>query len=113
MKKDGRQLELPLSRKPNLRVIKGDGARPPERLKSRDAVARVLLEAGADLLLRRISSDRAEAIDALVDDILNLFDKVDRQPQLTAVLETRLEELESLMRDTRASRGRRASARVT
>lgn len=113
MKKDSRQLELPLSRKPSLRVIKGEGARPPEKLASRDAVARVLLEAGADLLLRRISSDRAEAIDSLVEDILNLFDKVDRDPSRLNELSSRLDELEALMRETRTNRGRRASARVT
>ena len=46
-----------------LRVIRGEGQRREEPLASRDAVARVLMEAGADMLLRRITPARAEEIE--------------------------------------------------
>lgn len=96
------QLELPLS--PRLKVIKGLGQREQEPLGSRDAVARVLMEAGADLLLRRISPDRAEAIEERVNEILDLFDRVDRHPLFMPVLQRKLDELEGLMRETRERR---------
>lgn len=96
------QLELPLS--PRLKVIKGLGQREQEPLGSRDAVARVLMEAGADLLLRRISTDRAEAIEERVNEILDLFDRVDRHPLFMPVLQRKLDELEGLMRETRERR---------
>ncbi len=105
MKKDTRQLELPLS--PKLRVIDGLGQRTYEPLADRDSVARVLIEAGADLLLRRISSERAEAIEQAVDEILNLFDKVDGNPILMPVLKRKLDDLEALVRETREKRAQR------
>jgi len=74
-KRDDRQLEFPLGEAPKLRVIQGLGQKQQEPLASRDAVTRVLIEAGADLLLRRISSERAEAIEREVDEILELFDR--------------------------------------
>src|SRR5712692_6784880 len=81
-KPDSRQRELEDGR-PALRVIKGEGRKKKEaRLLSRDAVVRVLLEAGGDLLLRRISPDRAEEIRRAVDKIMVLFDRVDASPQL-------------------------------
>lgn len=105
------QLELPLvgggRNPPRLRVIEGGGARTQEPLVSRDAVARVMLEAGADLLLRRISSERAEEIEQRVDRIFDLFDAADGQPALRAQLTAELDELESLMRETREIRVRR------
>ena len=88
-----------------LRVIPGGGQRrQDEPLGSRDAVVRVLLEAGADLLLRRISSVRAEEIEGRVDRILELFDRVDAVPALMPVLRRQLDELEALMRETREVR---------
>jgi hypothetical protein len=92
-----------------LRLIPGGGERVQESLESRDAVARVLVEAGADLLLRRISCDRAEEIERQVDRILSLFDRVDQSPELFPVLQKRLDDLEGLMRETRSTRGRRAA----
>jgi hypothetical protein len=90
---------------PALRVIRGEGKRrPPEPLTSRDAVARVLIEAGADLLLRHISPARAEEIERQVDQVLELFDRVDSAPVLMPVLRRHLDELEALMRETRARR---------
>jgi hypothetical protein len=88
-----------------LRVIAGGGQRrQDEPLGSRDAVVRVLLEAGADLLLRRISPVRAEEIEGRVDRILELFDRVDAVPALMPVLRRQLDELETLMRETREVR---------
>lgn len=104
---DDRQLNLPLDSKPRLKVIQGLGQKKQESLASRDAVARVLIEAGADLLLRRISPERAEAIEAEVDEILRLFDAVDRNPLVMPVLQRKLDELESLMRETRERRAQR------
>lgn len=88
-----------------LRVLPGGGQRrQDEPLQSRDAVVRVLLEAGADLLLRRISHVRAEEIEGRVDRILELFDRVDAVPALMPVLKRQLDELETLMRETREVR---------
>ncbi len=95
--------------RPALRVIQGQGERARERLSSRDAVIRVLLETGADLLLRKISPVRAEAIEKEVEDVLALFDRVDDVPALMPVLKRRLDELELLMRETREKRPTRRS----
>ncbi|MBL8921745.1 MAG: hypothetical protein JNJ54_22995 [Myxococcaceae bacterium] len=107
VKKDERQLELPLAAAPKLRVINGLGQKQVEPLADRDAVARVLIEAGADLLLRRISPDRAEAIEREVDEVLALFDKVDSNPLLMPVLKRKLDELEGLVRETREKKALR------
>jgi hypothetical protein len=76
-------------------------------LDSRDAVARVLIEAGADLLLKRISPARAEYIEERVEAVLALFDRVDRDPAVLVELKGKLAELEALMRETREGRVRR------
>lgn len=110
-KRDDRQLELSLPSAPKLRVIEGLGQKKQEPLASRDAVARVLIEAGADLLLRRISSERAELIEREVDEILSLFDKVDDNRLLFPVLQRKLNALEQLMRETREKRVRRVTVR--
>ncbi|MET0404822.1 MAG: hypothetical protein ABW123_20565 [Cystobacter sp.] len=84
------------------RVIQGEGQRRrDEPLTSRDAVARVLMEAGVDLLLRRISPTRAAEIEHKVDRVLDLFDRVDAAPLLMPVLQRHLDDLEALMRETR------------
>jgi hypothetical protein len=102
------QLELPLSERPRrgLRVLKGGGERRQEKLGSRDAVVRVLVGAGADLLLRRISVERAEEIQNEVDAILGLFDRVDATPALMPVLQRRLEELEAMVAPQSSDRRR-------
>lgn len=105
MTKDKSQMELPL--RPALRVIEGGGQKQEPKLKDRNAVARVLIEAGADVLLRRISAERAEEIEGRVDEILELFDKVDVDPAAFPVLQGKLDALEQLMRETRATRKRR------
>lgn len=109
-KRDDRQLELNLATPPKLRLIEGLGQKQEEALDSRDAVARVLIEAGADLLLHRISCERAEEIEKAVDEILHLFDLVDRNALLQPVLAKKLDALESLVRDTRAVRAPRRRA---
>ncbi len=101
-----KQLELPLA--PRLKLIRGLGQKKTEPLASRDAVARVLIETGADLLLKRISPTRAEAIEEEVEAVLTLFDRVDREPALMAELQKRLDGLEALMRETRERRVTRA-----
>ncbi len=117
-KQDPSQVELPFkgsARRPSpkstavdarqpLRLIRGQGQKQTERLDSRDAVVRVLIEAGADLLLRRISSERAEDIRQRVDRIMSLFDHVDTSPDLLPALKRQLDELEALMRETRGVR---------
>jgi hypothetical protein len=113
-KKDGpEQFELPLfgaappspsTARPGLRLIHGQGQRTQEPLGSRDAVVRVLIEAGADMLLRRISPERAEEIEKKVDRVLRLFDQVDATPGLMPVLQRQLDDLEALMRETRERR---------
>jgi len=90
-----------------LRVIQGGGQRTQEKLGSRDAVVRVLIEAGADMLLKRISAERAEHIEQRVNKILDLFDRVDESPSLMPVLQRQLDDLEALMTETRGGRTRR------
>jgi hypothetical protein len=93
---------------PRLKLIQGLGQKKKsESLVSRDAVARCLIEAGTDLLLRRISPDRAEVIEGQVDEILSLFDRVDDNRLLFPVLQRKLDELEALMNETRNVRARR------
>jgi len=92
---------LPSGRTHGLQLIMGKGEKQSEALNSRDAVVRVLIEAGADLLLRRISVERAEHIERCVDHILYLFDLAQEQPEQLAALQTQLEELESLMQESR------------
>jgi hypothetical protein len=97
------------SSRPALRLLRGAGEKKPQRLDSRDSVVRVLIEAGADLLLRKISSERAEEIRHRVERIMSLFDRVDGAPELLPSLKRGLDELEGLMRETRglaAGKGR-------
>lgn len=103
------QLELPFgapSAPPiskGLRLIQGGGESEQERLESRESVVRVLLEAGVDLLLRRISAERAEEIESRVDRLLSLFDGADSE-ESRARLRAELDDLERLMTETRALR---------
>lgn len=88
------------------RVIQGEGRKQEEPLASPDAVTRVLLETGVDLLLRAISPERAQEIQRRVDRVLLMFDRVDLRPELRDVLQSELDELEDVMRQTRALRRR-------
>jgi hypothetical protein len=93
--------------RPPLRLIEGQGQKKDSPIVSRDGAVRALIEAGADLLLRRISCERAEEIRCSVDRIMILFDRVDVSPELTPVLRRQLDGLEVLMRETRASGARK------
>jgi hypothetical protein len=104
---DEAQLELPLRAAPRLRVIRGEGQGRPDPLDDRDAVARVLVSAGVDLLLKRISPERAEYIEQKVDEVLDLFDAVDQDKGAQPRLAKALEDLEALVRETAAVRQRR------
>ena len=84
-----------------LRLIEGEGKKEAEKLSSRDAVARVLMEAGANLLLRRISIERAEHIERCVNRALALFDLAETQPEQLSKLQAQLEELELLVQESR------------
>lgn len=103
----GRQLPLPLKERraapepePRmLRVIKGEGQKRVEALQSRDDVARVLVGAACDLMLRRITPDRAHEIQRRVDRIMRLFERVPKDPVATALLRRELDELEGIYRD--------------
>jgi hypothetical protein len=102
-KPDDRQLEIPLQ--PRLKVIDGLGQKKKaEALTNRDAVARVLIGAGADLLLRRISPARAEAIEAAVEEVLQLFDLAERDKSRFAELAHKLNDLEALVRESAEKR---------
>lgn len=70
-------------------------------------MVRALVSAGADLLLRRISVERAEEIEKQVERVLELFDRVDATPALMPVLRRKLDDLEALLGETRAIRQRR------
>ena len=85
-----------------LRVIAGGGERrSPERLASRDAVARVLVGATADLLLRRIAPARAHSIRFQVERVLLLFDGVDGGTVSSGHLATELAALQGLVQAQR------------
>ncbi|MGO8968072.1 MAG: hypothetical protein ACLQDQ_00675 [Myxococcaceae bacterium] len=82
-----------------LRVLPGGGeGRPLERLTSRDAVARVLVGATADLLLRRIAPARAHSIHVQVERVLLLFDEVDGGRVAVGQLAVELDALQGLAR---------------
>jgi hypothetical protein len=81
------------------RVIQGERARRDETLRSRDDVARLLVAAAADMLLRRITPDRAHAIEERVERVMRLFERVDAQPILLPVLRRELDELEAIWRE--------------
>ncbi len=103
-----REEEAAPAPRPGLRVIQGGGQKKSEeKLGSRDAVVRVLIEAGADMLLKRISSERATHIEQRVNKIMDLFDRVDDSPSLMPILQRQLDELEALMSETRGARTRR------
>lgn len=87
--------------RPKLFLVRGEGNRQPEPIGSRNAAVRVLVEVGADLLLQRITAQRAEEIERRVNRVLQLFDQVDSSPTALPNLRRELDELEILMRETR------------
>lgn len=120
-----RQLELPLAGKSEaapertairavprdeaprrLRLIQGEGRARSEKLQSRDDLARVLVGAAGDMLLKRISAPRANEIQRRVEKLLGLFDRVDDEPALEPVLRRELDLLEQMLREQKARAGR-------
>jgi hypothetical protein len=87
--------------RPKLALIRGEGARRPEPIGSRNAAVRALVEVGADLLLKRITAERAEEIQKRIDRVLYLFDQVDSTPGALPELRRELDLLEMMMRETR------------
>ncbi|MBS2030771.1 MAG: hypothetical protein JST54_22895 [Deltaproteobacteria bacterium] len=85
-----------------MRLIQGEGKGRQEKLRSRDDLARVLVGAAGDMLLKRISAPRANEITKRVEKLLALFDRVDREPMLEPVLRRELDVLEELLRDSKA-----------
>ncbi len=101
------QLSLPLAApaRPGLRVIHGGGRRrAAEPLSSPDAVVRVLVETGADLLLRRITPERAQEIERAVSKVLKLFEEARTSPRHAMSLRRELDTLQTLMSESRAKR---------
>ena len=80
-------------------MIKGGGVRRDETLRSRDDVARLLVAAAADVLLHRITPDRAHAIEEHVERVTRLFERVDAKPALLPILRRELDELEAVWRE--------------
>ena len=81
------------------RVIRGEGQKREETLHSRDDVVRLLVGSACDLMLRRISPDRAHEIQRRVDRIMRLFERVPADPVATALLRRELDDLEGVYRD--------------
>lgn len=123
MDRPPRQLELPLAGKsehaepekaqrnaprptaaPFLRVIDGEGRARADKLRSRDDLARVLVGAAGDMLLKRISAPRGHEIQKRVDKLLALFDRVDREPLLEPILRRELDALEELLRESKKAK---------
>ncbi len=88
---------MPAHSSPRLKVISGLGQKKAEPLDNRDAVARLLAQTGAALLLKHVSPERAETINDLVEEVLVLFERVETEPMFVKVLERKLGELESLV----------------
>ena len=93
--------------RPGLRVIRGEGQRREEPLKTQGDVVRLLLDAACELMLKRISPDRAHEIQRRVDRILRLFERVPADPVATALLRRELDDLETLWREGELKRARR------
>ncbi len=86
------------------RVIRGEGQKRDETLRSRDDVARLLVAAAADMMLKRISVERADEIEKRIDKVMRLFDMVDRNPVMMALLRRELDELEAIWREGQRKR---------
>lgn len=112
-KKKGRQLELPIDapRSPpgprpvaapaqrSFRVIKGEGKKRSETLKTRDEVVRLLCAAAADVMLHRLTPDRGNEIQKRVDKIMRLFDRPADDLVARELLRRELDELEKVYRE--------------
>lgn len=116
-----RQLELPIApsapREPAIppvtapaqrafRIIKGEGKKRDETLRTRNDVARLLVASAADVMLRRISVDRAHEIETKVERVMKLFDRAD-DPLVQLLLRRELDQLEALWREGQEKRNPR------
>ena len=99
----GAQPSPPVER--TFRLIRGEGQKREEVLHSRDDVVRLLVGSACDLMLRRISPDRAHEIQRRVDRIMRLFERVPADPVASALLRRELDDLESIYRDGQQRRG--------
>jgi hypothetical protein len=84
---------------PCLRLIRGEGQKREESLKSRDDVARLMVGTALDLLRRSISPDRAHEIQRRADRIFRLFERLPDDPVAAALLKRELDDLEALTRE--------------
>jgi hypothetical protein len=94
----------PGARPRGLRVIKGEGQGRDETLHTRDDVVRLLVSSAADLLLKRISTERAHEIELRVNRIMRLFDRLDDDPIAMPLLRRELDDLEAIWREGQARR---------
>lgn len=81
------------------RVIRGEGRKRDETLRSRDDVARLLVASAANMMLQRMSTERAHEIQARVDRVMHLFDLVERDPLAARFLRHELDELEKVWKE--------------
>jgi hypothetical protein len=86
------------------RVIRGEGKRRDEKLRSRDDVVRLLVAAAADMMLKRITPERAHEIQVRVERVQRLFERCERDPVLWPLLRVELETLEKVWRETEHQR---------
>lgn len=99
---------------PKLRVIRGgdDWESSFEPITSRDAAIRCLVEAGADLLLRRITVELAERVEKAVDTVIALEDRpATNDPVWISARATAYNTLRLAMRTARVEKRRKAETR--
>jgi hypothetical protein len=94
------------SEPPRLRLVQGEGQGRAVQLNDRSDLASVLVGTAADLLLKRITSVRAHAIEQKVERLMSLFDRVDSEPMLKRMLRRELNDLEALVRESQGHRRR-------
>src|SRR5512132_1584275 len=98
-KKGGEARPAPEAPARALRVIQGEGRGRDPTLRSRDDVVRLLVDSAADLLLKRISPERAHEIQRRVDRIMRLFDRFNAEPLVLPILRRELDDLEQIWRE--------------
>jgi len=101
----GRALREAASEPRTFKVIRGEGQKRAETLHSKDDVVRLMVGTACDVLLKRVSPDRAHEIQRRVDRIMRLFERVPADPVAVALLRRELDDLESLYREGQQKRG--------
>lgn len=84
-----------------LRLIRGGAEGRDETLRDRNDLARLLAASAADLLLRRISTVRANEIETRVNRALWLLDRARTEPLARPILRRELDQLEAIWREGR------------